>query len=255
MSIRNVTSLGPNFGPFWQRKAKNRSSSPIYEPRNFSQIFINLGQPLPKHLELVAAFARPYFNFVSFTLWSATHHNETVPVHDGDRRLTLVTWTAPAVQIQENEVMQVASLCNTVEPALAGNDLEIGGKWPQCWPWLNFFCPILEQFCPLFRQIAHIGLIFPKWGLILPRIPPANPVLAQSSQTPFWDMYRHKTPPNPPPNTSFPCLILKVGKMIYCLGKMDPIWAKCVKSGQNFSRSGQKNIYSSAVWVQHREYD
>ena len=27
--------------------------------------------------------------------------------------------------------------------------------------------------------------------------------------------------------------------MNYCLGKMDPIWAKCLKSGQNCSRSGQ----------------
>ena len=36
-------------------------------------------------------------------------------------------------------------------------------------------------------------------------------------------------------------LILKVGKMNYCLGKMNPNWAKCLKSGQNFSRSG-KNI-------------
>ena len=27
-----------------------------------------------------------------------------------------------------------------------------------------------------------------------------------------------------------------------CLGKMEPNWAKCLKSGQNFSRSGQKKI-------------
>ena len=47
-----------------------------------------------------------------------------------------------------------------------------------------------------------------------------------------------KTPPSPPQNTPFPGLILKVGETIYCLGKMDPIWAKCLKSGQNFSRSG-----------------
>ena len=33
---------------------------------------------------------------------------------------------------------------------------------------------------------------------------------------------------------------LKVGKMNYCLGKLDPNWAKCLKSEQNFSRSGQK---------------
>ena len=33
-------------------------------------------------------------------------------------------------------------------------------------------------------------------------------------------------------------LNFKVGKMIYCLGNPDPDWAKCSKSGQNFSRSG-----------------
>ena len=35
---------------------------------------------------------------------------------------------------------------------------------------------------------------------------------------------------------------MKVGKMNYRLGKMDPNWAKCLKSGQNISRSGQKKI-------------
>ena len=35
------------------------------------------------------------------------------------------------------------------------------------------------------------------------------------------------------------------------LGKMDPNWAKCLKSGQNFSRSGQKRIYSWASWPVH----
>ena len=55
-------------------------------------------------------------------------------------------------------------------------------------------------------------------------------------------MYEHETAPTPPKNNPFPGLILKVGKMNYCLGKMDPIWAKCLKSGQNFSRSGQKKI-------------
>ena len=28
--------------------------------------------------------------------------------------------------------------------------------------------------------------------------------------------------------------------MDYSLGKMDPNWVKCLKNGQNFSRSGQK---------------
>ena len=34
----------------------------------------------------------------------------------------------------------------------------------------------------------------------------------------------------------------KVGKMNYCLGKMDPDQAKCLKNGQTLSRSGQKTF-------------
>ena len=45
---------------------------------------------------------------------------------------------------------------------------------------------------------------------------------------------------SPPKNTPFPVLNLKMGKMNYCLGNSDPNWAKYLKSGQNFSRSGQK---------------
>ena len=63
-------------------------------------------------------------------------------------------------------------------------------------------------------------------------------------------MYEHETPPAPPQNTPFPGLILKVGKMNYCLGKMDPIWAKCLKSGQNFSRSGQKKFIHKLKVIQ-----
>ena len=33
-----------------------------------------------------------------------------------------------------------------------------------------------------------------------------------------------------------------MGKINYSLGKMDPNWAKCLNSGQDFSRSGQKKI-------------
>ena len=36
--------------------------------------------------------------------------------------------------------------------------------------------------------------------------------------------------------------------MNYCLVKLDPIWAKCLKSGQNFSRSGQKKIHFGHCW-------
>ena len=39
-----------------------------------------------------------------------------------------------------------------------------------------------------------------------------------------------------------PGLNLKVGKKRPHLGTPDPIWAKCSKSGQNFSRIGQKKF-------------
>ena len=49
--------------------------------------------------------------------------------------------------------------------------------------------------------------------------------------------YTHQSPPQ---NTPFPGLNLKVGKINYWLGNLDPNWTKCLKSGQNISRSGQK---------------
>ena len=112
--------------------------------------------------------------------------------------------------------------------------------------WLNFFCPILEHFCPLFVQIAEMGLILPRWpwdGVsFCPEYHHQCLFFTLPSQTPFWDMYEHETLPAPPQNTPFPGLNLKVDKMNCRLGKMDLICAKCLKSGQNFSRSGHKNI-------------
>ena len=52
----------------------------------------------------------------------------------------------------------------------------------------------------------------------------------------------HTTTPSPSQNTPFPGLNLKVGKTNYCLGNLDPNWAKSLKNGQNMSRSGQKQI-------------
>ena len=53
----------------------------------FLQLWQTLSNGCPLRLELVAVGAGHYFNFVSFTSWSATHHNETVPV------LTVHNWT------------------------------------------------------------------------------------------------------------------------------------------------------------------
>ena len=43
--------------------------------------------------------------------------------------------------------------------------------------WSNIFFPNSCALLPLFVQIAQMGLILPKWGLILPRIPPPTTVL------------------------------------------------------------------------------
>ena len=50
---------------------------------------------------------------------------------------------------------------------------------------INFSPPILEHFCLLFVQIAQMGLILPRWGLILPRIPPPTLVLHSAVTHPF----------------------------------------------------------------------
>ena len=80
-----------------------------------------------------------------------------------------------------------------------------------------------------------MGLVLPRCGLNLPRIPPATPVLYSAVTNPFRRYVRTQ-------NTPLIGLNLKVGKMNYHLSKMDPNWAKCLKSGQNFSRNEQKKI-------------
>ena len=76
-----------------------------------------------------------------------------------------------------------------------------------------------------------------------------NPCSLLIRHTPFsfGDMYLHKTPPTSPHLTPFPGLNMIVGKVSYRLGNLDPNWAKCLKSGQFFSRSGQKNIIHSST--------
>ena len=87
-----------------------------------------------------------------------------------------------------------------------------------------------------------MGLILPRWDLILPRIPPSTPLL-YSAVTHLFRGYVHtQSTPKPTQNTPFPGLNLKVGKMNYSLGNSNPNWAKCLKSGQNISRSGPKKF-------------
>ena len=105
---------------------------------------------------------------------------------------------------------------------------------------LNFFPPIPEHVCPLFVQIAQMGLILPRWGLIWSRIPPPTPVLYSAVIHTFRGYVHTQSTHNPSQNTPLPCLNLKVGKMKYRLGNLDPSWAKCLKSGQKFLEVGKE---------------
>ena len=69
----------------------------------------------------------------------------------------------------------------------------------------------------------------------------SNPCSLLSCHKPLSGICTYTKHPQPTPKhpLSWPDF---VGKMNYRLGKMDPIWAKCLKSGQNFSRSGQKKF-------------
>ena len=57
---------------------------------------------------------------------------------------------------------------------------------------------------------------------------------------PFQRYVNTQNPQTCPKTHPFPGLNLKVGKMNYSLGNLDPNRTKCLKSGQGFSTSGQK---------------
>ena len=107
---------------------------------------------------------------------------------------------------------------------------------------IEYFPPNSRAFGPFFIQIAQMGLSLPIWGLILPRIPSPTPVLYTAVTHPFWGYVRTQNTPSPPQNPPFLGLNLKVGKMNYRLGSLDPNWANNLKNGQNVSRSGQSSF-------------
>ena len=73
----------------------------------------------------------------------------------------------------------------------------------------------------------------------------SNPCSLLSRHKPLLGICTYtKHPKTPPQNTPFPCLKLKLGKRNYCLGKMDPNWAKILKIGKTFLEMGKKIIHS-----------
>ena len=107
---------------------------------------------------------------------------------------------------------------------------------------IEFPPPNSRALLPLFLQNAQMGLILSIWGLVLPRIPPPIPVLYSAVRHSFSRYWRTQNTPKPTPKHPISWPELDSGKMNYCLGNLDPNWAKCLKSGQNFSRSGKKKL-------------
>ena len=108
----------------------------------------------------------------------------------------------------------------------------------RCSTQIEFFPPTLEPFC--FRTNCPDGSHFAQMGSHFAQNTTPNPCPLLSRHRLLSVICTHKTPPTPPKNTPFPGLNLKVGKLNYSLGNLDPNWAIYLKSGQNFSRSGQK---------------
>ena len=94
---------------------------------------------------------------------------------------------------------------------------------------IEFFCPILEHFCTLFVRIAQMGLILPRWALILARIPPPPLFFTQPSQTTFGDT----KPPQTHPKT------LLFLAWTWKWAKWTTIWANWTPSGQNVWKVGK----------------
>ena len=94
-------------------------------------------------------------------------------------------------------------------------------------------CAVLEHFCPLFIQIAQMVLILPRWGLILPRIPPPTPVLYSAVTHSFQLYVLTRNTPNPTPKHPFSWPDFESGQNELLsgqngphLGKMFEKWAK-----------------------------
>ena len=76
------------------------------------------------------------------------------------------------------------------------------------------FAPILDSraLLPTFLQIAQMGLILPRWGLILPAIPPPTPVLYSAITNPFQGYVHAQNTLNPTPKHPFFWPVLESGQ-------------------------------------------
>ena len=100
---------------------------------------------------------------------------------------------------------------------------------PQC-SYDGIFPPTLEHFYPLFTQIAQMGLILPRLGLILHRIPPGpnpNPCSWLSRHTPLFGICTYTKQPKHHPKT--PLFLAWIWKW----AKLTTVWATWTPTGQN----------------------
>ena len=109
---------------------------------------------------------------------------------------------------------------------------------------IEFFCPILEHVWPLFVQIAQMYLILHRWGFILPRIPLPTPVLCSAIINLFQGYVRTQNTPNPTPKHPFSWPDFESGQNKLQSGQNGPQLGKMFEKWQNFSRSGQKNLFA-----------
>ena len=105
---------------------------------------------------------------------------------------------------------------------------------------------MIEFFLPNSRA-PLMGLIFPRWGFALPRIPPPTSVLYSAVTNPFRENVRTQNTPNPTPKHLSSWPEVQSGKNELPSGQNGPQLGQCLKIGQNFSRSGQKKIVHPSV--------
>ena len=116
---------------------------------------------------------------------------------------------------------------------------------------IEFFLPNSRALLPTFRTNCPDGSHFAQMGSNFAQNTTTNPCSLLSVTIAFRWYAQTRNTPSPTPKHPFSWPDFESGKMNYCLGKLDPIWAKCLKSGQNFSRSAQFFLF---IFIYMNEY-
>ena len=87
-----------------------------------------------------------------------------------------------------------------------------------------------------------MGLILPRWGLTLPRIPPRTPVLYSAVTIPSWGYVRAQNIPNPTPKHPFSWPELENGQNELLSRQNGPQLGQIFENWASVSRSGQKTL-------------